>query len=118
MSPLSRLDPSLFALVRGENIEGFNRAKPANLRVDFGGADLRGLDLRLMDVKRVDFTGVYFGCADLRGLDLRGCNMQGAILEFALIAGARFPEDITPEQICASVNEGSPLLHLRESAVA
>jgi uncharacterized protein YjbI with pentapeptide repeats len=118
MNSLDRPDSSLFALVRGEDIDGFNNAKPKFARVNFGGADLRGLDLRMMDVERVDFSNAYFGCADLRGLDLRGCNLQGANLEFALVAEVLFPADITPEQVCASVNDGVPLHHCQRSAVA
>jgi uncharacterized protein YjbI with pentapeptide repeats len=111
MNPLNRPHSSLFALVRGENIDGFNSAKPKQGRVDFSGADLRGLDLRLLNVEGVDFANAFFGCADLRGLDLRGSNMQGANLEFALVAGTLFPMDIGPEQICASVNFGAVLHH-------
>ncbi|MDO2306189.1 pentapeptide repeat-containing protein, partial [Pseudomonas aeruginosa] len=69
MNSPRQLDSPLYQLLHAEDIEGFNRQKPADGWIDLAGGDFRGLDLRLLDAARVDFSDAYFRGADLRGVD-------------------------------------------------
>lgn len=68
MNSPRQLDSPLYQLLHAEDIEGFNRQKPADGWIDLAGGDFRGLDLRLLDAARVDFSDAYFRGADLRGV--------------------------------------------------
>ena len=54
--------------------------------------------------KMVDFSGT-----SLRGVDLRHHDLEGASLHDALISGAYFPNNLTPEEITMSVQLGTRL---------
>ncbi len=60
MNSPRQLDSPLYQLLHAEDIEGFNRQKPADGWIDLAGGDFRGLDLRLLDAARVDFSDAYF----------------------------------------------------------
>ncbi|UVJ44762.1 pentapeptide repeat-containing protein [Pseudomonas sp. LS1212] len=104
-----QLDSALYALVRNENVTGFNLEKPKHAGIDFRGGDFRGLDLRELDAEGIDFTDAYFRAADLRGLDLRQSSLEGASLSRAQISGTYFPVELSADEILMSVNFGTRL---------
>ncbi|WP_121493183.1 pentapeptide repeat-containing protein [Pseudomonas aeruginosa] len=81
-------------LLHAEDIEGFNRQKPADGWIDLAGGDFRGLDLR--------------------GVDLREARLEGASLAHAQISGTYFPLRLAPDEIRMSVNFGTRLRYLPE----
>ncbi|EPJ78225.1 pentapeptide repeat-containing protein [Pseudomonas syringae] len=101
------LDSFLYALLRKDDVAGFNLQKPRSGTVDLAGGDFRGLDLRALDTERIDFTDAYFRSADLRGLDLRNTPMEGASIAHAQISGAFFPAELSADEILMSVNFGT-----------
>ena len=103
------LDSALYALVRNEDLDAFNREKRGHASIDFRGGDFRGLDLRALDTEHVDFSDAYFRSADLRGLDLRHCGLEGASLAHAQISGTYFPPELSADEILMSVNFGTRL---------
>ena len=109
MNSPRQLDSPLYQLLHAEDIEGFNRQKPADGRIDLAGGDFRGLDLRLLDAARVDFSDAYF-----RGVDLREARLEGASLAHAQISGTYFPLRLAPDEIRMSVNFGTRLRYLPE----
>lgn len=114
MNSPRQLDSPLYQLLHAEDIEGFNRQKPAEGWIDLAGGDFRGLDLRLLDAARVDFSDAYFRGADLRGVDLREARLEGASLAHAQISGTYFPLRLAPDEIRMSVNFGTRLRYLPE----
>jgi uncharacterized protein YjbI with pentapeptide repeats len=107
MSQPKLLDSYLFALLRKDDVEGFNLQKPRTGTIDLAGGDFRGLDLRDLDTTGIDFTDAYFRSADLRGLDLRNIPMEGASIAHAQISGAFFPAELSADEILMSVNFGT-----------
>ncbi len=101
------LNSPLFALIRNEDIAGFNREKPKDASIDLRGGDFRGLDLRELDPSGVDFRDAYFRAADLRGLDLRDVPLEGASLAHAQISGTYFPAELSADEILMSVKYGT-----------
>ena len=108
MSRPQLLDSALYALLREDDIAGFNQERPQG-PIDMRGGDFRGLDLRQLNAQDVDFTDSYFRSADLRGLDLRTACIEGASLAHAQISGAYFPVEVTADEILMSVNFGTRL---------
>src|SRR3546814_13893899 len=79
MSQPKLLGTPLYALLREDDIAGFNNERPQG-PVDMRGGDFRGLDLRELDADAVDFTDAYFRSAALRGIDSRKSSLEGASL--------------------------------------
>jgi hypothetical protein len=90
-----------------ENIENFNRMVEQGKAPDLKNANLSGMDLRKAHFKGLDLTGCYLRNTNLRGVDLTGCNLKGASLQGAQISGTMFPENVSMEEIMASVEYGT-----------
>lgn len=108
MSHPKILNNPLYALLRKDDIAGFNSERPQGL-VDMRGGDFRGLDLRGLNVDDVDFTDAYFRATDLRGIDFRKSSLEGASLAHAQISGAYFPSELSADEILMSMNFGTRL---------
>ncbi|UZE22903.1 pentapeptide repeat-containing protein [Pseudomonas sp. B21-056] len=102
------LNTPLYALLRKDDISGFNKERPQG-PVDLCGGDFRGLDLRELNVDDIDFTDAYFRSADLRGVDFRKSKLEGASLAHAQISGAYFPPELSADEILMSMNFGTRL---------
>jgi hypothetical protein len=90
-----------------ENIESFNRLVEEGQAPDLRNTNLSGMDLRKGRFKGLDLAGCYLRNTNLRGIDLTGCNLQGASLQGAQISGTLFPENVSMEEIKASVEYGT-----------
>ena len=102
------LDDPAFKALRLCDFESFNRHVSGKKRVDFSNADLRGVDFRgIADIDKVTVQGAYMRDADLRGLDIRNWDMEGCSLYHAKISGAYFPANLSPHEICNSVQLGT-----------
>ncbi|MET3458770.1 MULTISPECIES: pentapeptide repeat-containing protein [Pseudomonas] len=108
MSHPKILNSPLYALLRKDDISGFNKERPQGT-VDMRGGDFRGLDLRELNADDVDFTDAYFRAADLRGIDFRKSSLEGASLAHAQISGAYFPPELSADEILMSMNFGTRL---------
>ncbi|WLG96680.1 pentapeptide repeat-containing protein [Pseudomonas sp. Z1-14] len=108
MSHPKLLDTPLYALLRNDDIAGFNSERPQG-PIDMRGGDFRGLDLRELNADNVDFTDAYFRSADLRGVDFRNSSLEGASLAHAQISGAYFPPELSADEILMSMNFGTRL---------
>ena len=108
MSHPKSLSTPLYALLRKDDIAGFNSERPQG-PVDLSGGDFRGLDLRELNADDVDFTDAYFRSADLRGIDFRKSSLEGASLAHAQISGAYFPAELSADEILMSMNFGTRL---------
>lgn len=100
---------TLFAMLRAEDIEGFNRARAAGRACELRGTNLRGVDLRGLDADGLDLRDCYLRDADLRGVDLRGARLEGASIRRARISGAFFPAELSAEEIRLSWEQGTRL---------
>ncbi|MGR0023750.1 pentapeptide repeat-containing protein [Pseudomonas aeruginosa] len=89
MNSPRQLDSPLYQLLHAEDIEGFNRQKPADGWIDLAGGDFRGVDLR-------------------------EARLEGASLAHAQISGTYFPLRLAPDEIRMSVNFGTRLRYLPE----
>ncbi|MCP4643398.1 MAG: pentapeptide repeat-containing protein [bacterium] len=99
----------MYHLLRDDKIAEFNQRRAGGESFDLRGTDLRGLDLRTIDPQGLDLSGTYLRHADLRGLDLRETNLEGASLLEALVSGAYFPPELSPDEISLSLNHGTRL---------
>jgi hypothetical protein len=90
-----------------ENIESFNRLVEEGQAPDLRNTNLSGMDLRKGRFKGLDLAGCYLRNTNLRGIDLTGCNLQGASLQGSQISGTLFPENVSMEEIKASVEYGT-----------
>ncbi|WP_434703920.1 pentapeptide repeat-containing protein [Pseudomonas sp. Z1-12] len=108
MSHPKILNSPLYALLRKDDISGFNKERPQGM-VDMRGGDFRGLDLRELNADDVDFTDAYFRATDLRGIDFRKSSLEGASLAHAQISGAYFPPELSADEILMSMNFGTRL---------
>lgn len=94
-------------LLFAENIETFNRLAAEGKAPSLRGCNLAGFDLRNAHLKGLDLSGCYMRGANLRGVDLSGCNLEGASLLEAEISGAYFPDNVTMDEVRASVELGT-----------
>ncbi len=101
------LDDEAYRCLRVEDVDGYHLAVINRREVDFSDANLRSVDLREADLERVILRGAYLRDADLRGCDLRHMDLEGASLHNAKVAGAYFPENVSPEEIQMSVVHGT-----------
>ena len=109
MSQPKVLDSPLYAMLRNDDVAGFNQEKSQSDTIDLVGGDFRGLDLRNLDTAGIDFRNAYFRSADLRGLDLSNTPMEGASIAHAQISGVLFPRELSADEILMSVNFGTRL---------
>lgn len=109
MSQPKLLDSPLYALLRKDDIAGFNQQRPKGGTIDMRGGDFRGLDLRELNAEGIDFTDAYFRSADLRGVDLRQSTLEGASVAHAQISGAYFPAELGAAEILMSMQFGTRL---------
>jgi uncharacterized protein YjbI with pentapeptide repeats len=102
------LDDPGFKALRLCDYQAFNRHTSGKSVVDFTDADLRGVDFRgVAEIEKLHVRGSYMRDADLRGLDLRAWDMEGCSLYHAKISGAYFPENLSAQEICNSVQLGT-----------
>ncbi len=97
----------LYLALREEDVEKFNALRANGETCDFTFLDFHGLDLRGANLKGIDLSNSYFRQTDLRGLDLRTCKLEGASLRAAKVSGTYFPDQLSPEEIQASLNFGT-----------
>lgn len=109
MSQPHPLQHPLYALLRSDNVAGFNQQKAQHLPIDFSGGDFRGLDLRGMDASGVNFSDAYFRGTDLRGIDFRQSQLEGASIAHAQISGAYFPNQLSASELLLSLQFGTRL---------
>lgn len=102
-------DIEAFHYLHSNQINLFHDAITGKTMVDFSGTSLRGVDLRRVDVKRLNIKGAYLRGADVRGVDFRHHDLEGSSLHDALISGAYFPNNLSPEEITMSVRLGTRL---------
>ena len=98
-----------FHYLHSHQINLFHDAIAGKAMVDFSGTSLRGVDLRRVDIRRVNIKGAYMRGADVRGVDLRHHDLEGTSLHDALISGAYFPNNVSPQEITMSVELGTRL---------
>jgi len=104
--PVFSKDP-LYQLLRVDNVKAFNIKREAGHSCDLRGVDLRALDLRGLNADGLDFTDAYLRDSDLRGIDFTTSCLEGASLRGAKISGAKFPCELTAEEIRLSVDLGT-----------
>jgi hypothetical protein len=90
-----------------ENIETFNRLVEEGKAPDLRNTNLSGIDLRKARFKGLDLSGCYLRNTNMRGMDLTGCNLQGTSLQGAQVSGVLFPDNVSMEEIKASVEYGT-----------
>ena len=105
--PIVHQNP-FYDLLRGEQIEEFNRRKAAGEveATALRGGDFRGLDLRNLDADGLDLRDAYFRGADLRGIDFRNTQLEGASFCQAHISGCFFPIELEANEIRLSFDLG------------
>jgi uncharacterized protein YjbI with pentapeptide repeats len=84
MSQPKVLDSPLYAMLRNDDVAGFNQEKPKSGTIDFKGGDFRGLDLS-------------------------STPLEGASIAHAQISGTFFPRELSADEILMSVNFGTRL---------
>jgi uncharacterized protein YjbI with pentapeptide repeats len=103
-------DNEIFQALRAGNSEAFSRLVMGHGRpVDFSNADFRGTDFRGVELTNVIIAGAYLKDADLRGVDLRHVDLEGCSLHKANVGGTYFPENVSPAEICMSLEYGTRL---------
>ena len=80
---------------------------PTAGQCDFSNADFRGTDFRGVELTNVIIAGAYLKDADLRGVDLRHVDLEGCSLHKANVGGTYFPENVSPAEICMSLEYGT-----------
>ena len=100
---------ALYALLRAEQIEEFNRRKAAG---DYQpemliGGDFRGLVLRNLDASGLNLSDAYFRGADLRGIDFRQTLLEGASFCQAHLSGCYFPKSLAADELRLSFELGT-----------
>ncbi len=90
-----------------ENIAEFNRLVAEGKPPDLRNSNLAGFDLRDAHLKGLDLSGSYLRGANLRGVDLSGCNLEGVSMMEAHVSGALFPDNVSMEEIRASIELGT-----------
>ncbi len=90
-----------------ENIQEFNRRVAEGNPPDLRNSNLAGFDLRDAHLKGLDLSGSYMRGANLRGVDLSGCNLEGVSMMEAHVSGALFPDNVSMEEIRASIELGT-----------
>jgi uncharacterized protein YjbI with pentapeptide repeats len=103
------LDDEAYKSLRAGELDTFHRITNGRKMVDFTGADLRGVDFRGVDVNKIILRDAYLRDADFRGADLRQVDFEGASIHNTRIAGAYFPENLTPTEIQLSMQHGTRL---------
>ncbi len=98
---------SVYQLLRESKVDEANALIASGEPFDFTRADFRSLNLQGLKVEGLDFSGSYFRATDLRGLDMRSCCLEGASLHDALVSGVYFPDQLSPEEIRLSIEQGT-----------
>lgn len=101
------IDDPLYQLLRGGQVEEFNKAREAGQSCDLRGADLRNVELQGMNLKGLDLTGAYLRQADLRGLDLSETILDCASIRGAHVSGTLFPKELLATEIALSLEHGT-----------
>ncbi|MFQ5509337.1 MAG: pentapeptide repeat-containing protein [Leptospirillia bacterium] len=102
-------DISWERLLREARFTEFNDRVAMEGPADLSGATLRMIDLTRADVTGASFRGAQMRASDLRGLDLSQCDMDGATIPSAKVSGARFPDNLDPQEIMMSIEYGTRL---------
>jgi uncharacterized protein YjbI with pentapeptide repeats len=100
------IDCPMYQLLRGGQVEEFNRQREAGTPCDLRGADLRNVELKGMNLKGLDMTGAYLRQADLRGLDLSETRLEHASIRGAHVSGTLFPKELDATEIALSLEHG------------
>jgi uncharacterized protein YjbI with pentapeptide repeats len=110
--PVMSKDP-LFQLLRGEQVDEFNRRRAAGEVVDLRGTDLSRIDLRGLDARGLDLTDCYMRMSDLRGIDFREAHLEGVSFASANISGCYFPVELGPDELALSIAQGTRVRYRR-----
>ncbi len=97
----------LYYLLKGEQIEEFNRKVEGQRGYDLQDVNLRGRNLQNADLQHADLRGAYLNRCNLKGLNLTHANMEGSSMHMARISGTYFPHNVSAMEIQNAVNFGT-----------